>query len=114
MTQHQENLVLAAFSELIKVCHASALKKGWKHPASKDAEKIALIHSELSEALEGLRTGDGPSDHIPEFRCSEEEFADVIIRLAHFAGARGQRLGPAIIAKLAFNETRPHKHGKKF
>jgi NTP pyrophosphatase (non-canonical NTP hydrolase) len=77
--------------------------------------KIALIHSELSEALESFRKGDPASDHIPEFTGSEEEFADVIIRIMNIAAGRGLRVAEAMIAKQEFNSARPYKHGgKKF
>ena len=75
--------------------------------------KIALIHTELSEALESFRHGDPPSDHIPEFTGSEEEFADVIIRIMTVAQGRGLRVAEALIAKQAFNAARPFKHGGK-
>lgn len=78
-------------------------------------EKLALVHGELSEALEYYRKGDGPSDHIPEFTGVEEEFADVIIRLMNIAEHMKLRVPQAMLAKQAFNATRPFKHGgKKF
>lgn len=78
-----------------------------------DGEMIALMHSELSEALEALRHGNGPSDHIPEFSGVEEELADVVIRIADYAQKRGLRVAEAIIAKMAFNNNREHRHGGK-
>ena len=76
-------------------------------------EKIALMHSELSEALEYLRKDNGPSDHIPEFSGAEEEFADCIIRIMNTAQRLRLRVAEAMIAKQAFNNARPFKHGSK-
>jgi NTP pyrophosphatase (non-canonical NTP hydrolase) len=78
-------------------------------------EKISLIHSELSEGLEYERKQPGaPSDHIPGFTGLEEEFADVLIRIFDTSAQRKLRLGEAVLAKMAFNATRPRKHNKQF
>lgn len=78
-------------------------------------EMLALMHSELSEALEGERHGNPPSDHIPEFSAVEEELADVVIRIMNMSERRGYRTAQAIVAKIKFNHGREHKHGgKKF
>lgn len=78
-------------------------------------EQIALMHSELSEGLEYERKNPGaPSDHIPGFTGLEEEFADVLIRIFDTSAQRKLRLGEAVLAKMAFNATRHHKHGKRF
>lgn len=90
-----------------------AKEKGWHDKPREDGTLIALIHSELSEALEGLRHGNPKSEHIPEFSALEEELADVIIRCMDMAGAKKLRLGEAIIAKHQFNLGREYKHGGK-
>jgi len=88
---------------------------GWNSERQSDGEVIALMHSELSEALEHLRHGDRLSDHIPDFSGVEEEFADVVIRIMHRAHAKGYRIREAVEAKMKFNHERPYKHGgKKF
>jgi NTP pyrophosphatase (non-canonical NTP hydrolase) len=90
-----------------------AHEKGWYEEPRSFGDVIALMHSELSEALEADREGDSPSKKIPAFTCIEEEFADVIIRILDTAHQRGYRIGPAILAKHIYNKTRPHKHGGK-
>ena len=101
------------FKDMQRRVHEIAVSKGWWESDRNDAECIALIHSEVSEALEGLRKPK-PDEHCPEFRSVEVELADAIIRIMDLAGARGWDVAGALVAKAAFNETRPHKHGKKF
>lgn len=76
-------------------------------------EKIALMHSELSEALEADRKSLN-AEHILGFTGVEEELADVIIRILDFAGHHQLHLGEALSAKIAYNLTRPFKHGKAY
>lgn len=76
-------------------------------------EKIALMHSELSECLEGIRKN-LPSDHLPGMSMEVEELADCVIRIMDYAQHYGLPLGQAITDKIKFNATREYKHGKKF
>lgn len=71
--------------------------------------KLALIHSEISEALEGHRKGK-QDEHLPERSSLEVELADACIRIFDLAGALDLDLGNAIIEKLRYNAIRPdHK-----
>lgn len=103
-------------NELADVCYAIAKEKGWHDRYVSQAERIALMHSELSEALEEIRNGhvvhevyevDGKPEGVPI------ELADVLIRVFDFCGLYGIDLQKAVDAKIAYNRTRPYRHGGK-
>jgi NTP pyrophosphatase (non-canonical NTP hydrolase) len=77
-------------------------------------EKLALIHSEVSEALEATRQKESQQDkHCPAFSNFAIELADAVIRCFDLAGACGIPLGSAIMAKMAANKKRSFRHGNK-
>jgi len=104
----------AWLGELAEDIHAWACVKGFWDDDRGAGECIALMHSELSEALEAERHGNPPDEHCPEYDSVTIELADCIIRILDYAGAHDLDIGGAIMAKMRFNETRPHKHGKEF
>ncbi len=106
---------VTAWRDLQHDVHETARAKGWyeKPEAKNDAEMIALMHSELSEALEAMRNGNPSDDKVPEFSGVEAELADVVIRIMDYAQFRKLRVAEAIVAKHQMNQTRAHRHGGK-
>lgn len=99
-------------------------RKGWNKPALRrftgepHAErvivKLALITTEVSEAIEAVREGRFFTLRIrgkPEGMASE--LADIVIRTVHLADLLGIDLAEEIRVKMAYNEKRPFRHGGK-
>ncbi len=122
-----------AISDAARACHQLAREKGWwpelvELPTMANDQrlntigaKIALIHSEASEALEALRECGSLAD-IREVKHSGPrlkpegfgvELADVIIRCFDLACAVGVDVGALIRDKHSFNAGREHRHGGK-
>ena len=98
-----------SINDLIKECHRVAKSKGWWIKPRNDGELIALMHSELSEALEAMRK----HDHDKKIQLAEE-LADCCIRIFDYCGSRKIDLEKALLKKIEYNKTRPYRHGKKF
>jgi NTP pyrophosphatase (non-canonical NTP hydrolase) len=93
--------------------HQTAVAHGFWEPPVNKAEKIALMHSELSECLEGVRKP-AQDKHCPDYTVEEVELADLVIRVLDYAHHFDLRLVGAIQEKMRYNDSRPYKHGKAF
>jgi len=106
-TQRRRN-VDKEINKLVQVCHTAARNGGWwmdrDNPLTV-ASKLCLVHSEISEAMEGHRKGLKDA-HLPNRPSIEVELADAVIRIADLAGALELDLGGAIVEKLQYNANR--------
>jgi hypothetical protein len=95
-----------------ELAHKTANDAGWyRNPQTGEVikrnfgEVVALMHSELSEALEADRKG-LMDDKLPHRDGREVEFADCVIRILDTAAALGLDVAGAIIEKNRFNQQR--------
>jgi len=112
MNDSEEYKYLEMFDMAANEIHMTAIEKGWDCENQDEGKTLMLIVSELAEGLEGLR-GDLMSDKITDFKMIEEELADAIIRIKHYAKAKKYRVGEAVLAKMKYNQGRSYKHGNK-
>jgi len=124
----KNEIVVEAINQLSEEIHQGNIVAGWwkqdedgntieRNPG----ELLCLIHSEISEAMEGFRK-DQMDDHLPHRKMAEVELADAMIRIFDLAGFYKYDLGKAIEEKRSYNKNRAdHKienrekaNGKKF
>ncbi|MEK4148943.1 MazG nucleotide pyrophosphohydrolase domain-containing protein [Robertmurraya sp. FSL W8-0741] len=92
-------------NELCQEAYETAKSKGWHDEERETGTLLALIHSEVSEALEADRKGDSEN--------FIEELADVCIRIFDLCGSKNLDLETAINKKMLKNKGRSFKHGGK-
>lgn len=110
--------VQVAGNALTQVCHRAAAQWWIDLETGEDVRtwpakylklwilsKLALVTTEVSEAVEGIRK-DLPDDHLPMYSMFECELADTVIRVFDLAGGLNVHLGDVIAAKLAYNAQR--------
>ncbi len=83
---------------------AEEKKFGTKPEDINVAEKMVLIHSEVSEAFEAYRRKNMDGRH-----GFKEELADVIMRVFHLCGIFGIDIQAEILKKMEYNKTREWK-----
>ena len=121
--------------ELVHQSYSLAKEKGWHDQPRSILEALALVHSEVSEAVEDVRRGVDPvaitgiiptmaGDYIEKYERGRSfpvgvkptglpiELADAVIRIADLCGELGIDLEKAIEIKHEYNKTRPYRHGK--
>lgn len=92
----------------IDTCHGQAVEAGWwldiksgEAAERNKGEMYALIHSEVSEAIEGFELS-SDDEHIPHMLSEEVEMADVLIRIFDYCGGFGLRVDQAEINRDMF------------
>lgn len=109
-------------NETVTLVHEIAKQKGWWDEERSALEIHALIHSEVSEATEEVRNNPGFVDNTntpavkfdgakPEGHAVE--LADAVIRIMDYFGEMQWDLERVLAAKIAYNRTRPYRHGGK-
>lgn len=117
-----------SISDMQKEAFGTSTEKGWHDDDDEPVKwafpaRLALIHSEVSEALEDFRDGHAvteiyyqdpkkPGDS-PKPCGVPIELADIAIRIGDMCGQYGIDLEEAVKIKLAYNKTRPVRHGGK-
>lgn len=98
-------------------CHKNAVSKGWWDEKRNVGESLALIHSEVSEALEEYRKGVDLKEIYFDSNGKPlgfpTEIADVVIRIFDLCGGLEIDLEDAIKVKMKYNKTRSYRHGNK-
>ena len=113
-----EKATLQAIVDKIHGAHRTA---GWWDKPRETGTLLCLVHSEISEAMEGDRKK-LQDDHLPHRPMIEVELADAVIRIFDMAGGLGLDVAGALAEKFEYNhvradhkrENRESENGKKY
>lgn len=103
-----------SINDYVKEAHENAKEKGWHDTLRTALEIHALIHSEISEALEEVRKGSEPF-YIENGKPEGEaiELVDAVIRIMDYFAYNKWDLERLLKIKMEYNKTRPNRHGGK-
>lgn len=124
---------MTTIRDLQRKVHQNSRDKGWWPSLDEQTDegnagvpdtneilaKLCLAHSELSEAVEAIRSGDVEMRFETDKQGNDKpegavvEMADAVIRVLDLCEALGLDLQWAMIAKMRYNETRSFRHGGK-
>lgn len=93
-------------SQMQRIVFQMAVEKGFHTNEPEFGTRVALIHSELSEALEEHRVGNN--------KGVAEELADAVMRIGDLCALLGVDLESEIRKKIKTNQGRPWLHGKEY
>ena len=103
-----------SMNELAHQIHQYANEHGWWDTERNVGAILALVHSDVYDALEDWRT-----DHMESYLDGTKpcgfpsEMADIIIRVLDICAAFDIDIDGEVLAKMQYNQTRPYRHGGK-
>lgn len=102
------------WNDMAAISHKGAKERGFWERGPGVAELIALMHKELSQALQAHREGNRKDDKLPWLSGLSVQLADCVNRILDIDAALSLGVAEALVEKMAFNEQRGRLHGKDY